>query len=287
MDPQFTDTVLFESRLVRIGAFRCDRHHPQFRDTGPIQHDCFVFPRTAVVIEHEHELAIAANPNVVTFYNRGQRYLRHAASDEGDRCDWYGIDRQTVQDAVLACCPLKEERPFAWTKGTCDSQTYLRQRRIFQAARGGQASALAIEEEVVALLDRVIRQAIDSVPRRVCHRHRKMVRDVETLLGTRFDQPLHLAEIATYVNASVFHLCRTFRRITGLPMHGYLRQLRIRNGLERVCESHAPFAVIATDLGFAHHSHFTNAFHRAFQATPSNVRTQITSCEAHGWRSRC
>src|SRR5882724_2819272 len=65
-DPKFSDTIVFESPLVRIGAFRCDRDYPGFQDTGPADNDCFVFPRTAVGIEHEHEPPFAANPNVVT-----------------------------------------------------------------------------------------------------------------------------------------------------------------------------------------------------------------------------
>lgn len=284
-EPQFTDTIVFESSLVRIGAFRCNRHHPRFHDTGPIQHDCFVFPRTAVGIEHEHEPAFAANPNVVTFYNRGQRYLRHAVGEQDDRCDWFGIDRKIVQDAV-ECCSSQQDAGFTWTKGTCDSGTYLQQRRIFERARAGVASPMAVEEDTIALLDRVIRQACHTDSNRAPQRQREMVHAVETLLGTRFDQPLRLVEIAAQAGASVFHLCRTFRRVTGLPLHGYLKQLRIRHGLERVCDSRAPFSVIATDLGFTHHSHFTNVFHRAFDATPSSIRAQITSVESHGWRAR-
>src|SRR5581483_112857 len=64
--PSFSDVIVFESGLVRIGAFRCDRGYPGFHDTGPASHDCFVFPRTAVQIEHEHAPPFVANPNVVT-----------------------------------------------------------------------------------------------------------------------------------------------------------------------------------------------------------------------------
>ena len=84
-EPSFTDRIVYETRLVRIGAFRCDRDHPDFCDTGPANNDCFVFPRTAVQIEHEHEPPFAANPNVTTFYNRSQRYQRHQISERGER----------------------------------------------------------------------------------------------------------------------------------------------------------------------------------------------------------
>jgi len=81
------DRVVFESDMVRMGAFRCHPDNPSFQDTGPAQNYCFVFPRTAVEIQHEHEPAFVANPNVVTFYNAGQAYWRNPISPEGDRCD--------------------------------------------------------------------------------------------------------------------------------------------------------------------------------------------------------
>ncbi len=277
-EPQFSDTIVFESSLVRIGAFRCDRDYAGFQDTGPANNDCFVFPRSAVGIEHEHEPPFAANPNVITFYNRGQRYLRHGVSDEGDRCDWFGIDRQIARDAVRAARGDNPEQPFQWTRSLCDSRTYLHQRRIFELARRGGANAIQIEEESIALLDRIIPRA--GVPHIECNRG--TVHEVELLLSARFEQSLKLIEIAAHVNMSVFHLCRTFRRVTGWSIHAYLRQLRVRHGLERICREGVSLNVIATDLAFAHHSHFTSAFHRSFGAAPSIVCAQITACE-----SRC
>ena len=87
------DRIVFDSGLVRVGAFRCHPDDPSFHDSGPARNCCFVFPRTAVEIQHEHERAFVANPNVVTFYNQGQAYLRNAVSIEGDRCDWFGVAR--------------------------------------------------------------------------------------------------------------------------------------------------------------------------------------------------
>jgi hypothetical protein len=75
-----------------VGAFRCHPDDPSFHDSGPARNCCFVFPRTAVEIQHEHERAFVANPNVVTFYDQGQAYRRNAVSLDGDRCDWFGIE---------------------------------------------------------------------------------------------------------------------------------------------------------------------------------------------------
>lgn len=280
-NPQFADTLVFESSLVCIGAFRCDRDYRGFQDTGPANHDCFVFPRTAVGIEHEHEPPFAANPNVITFYNQGQRYLRHAVSERGDRCDWFGIERQVVRDAVNAFHPGDRENPFPWTKANSDPKTYLQQRRIFEAARTASLPVLAIEEQVIRLLEDAIPKDRVQAFAQFSRRSRELVYEVESLLGARLDQSLRLAEIAAHTGASVFHLCRTFRALTGRPIHAYLTQLRVREGLERVCGRDS-ISAVAMDLGFTHHSHFTSSFHREFSATPSMIRSQLTS-----FGSRC
>ena len=47
-DPRLhvVDRVVRRTASVAVGAFRCPRRHPLFADTGPIENDVFVFPRT-------------------------------------------------------------------------------------------------------------------------------------------------------------------------------------------------------------------------------------------------
>src|ERR1700722_12199906 len=153
------DQIVFDSGLVRVGSFRCHPSHPSFHDTGPARNFCFVFPRTAVEIQHEHERAFVANPNVVTFYNQGQAYLRNAVSIEGDRCDWFGVEVDVVQDVVRTFDPALDahpEQPFNFTRGWADASTYLSQRRLFEQVVAGKGrGALMVEESVIKLLEQV------------------------------------------------------------------------------------------------------------------------------------
>ena len=88
------ERVLFESDLVRIGAFRCAVSDPLFHDSGPIRNHVVVFPRTAVKLQYEGGRPFVATPNVVTLYNRGQVYVRDAvggrlpAAVTGRRASW-------------------------------------------------------------------------------------------------------------------------------------------------------------------------------------------------------
>ena len=274
------DQIVFESGLVRVGAFRCHPSHPSFQDTGPAENFCFVFPRTAVEIQHEHEPAFVANPNVVTFYNSGQPYSRSAISPVGDHCDWFGVDSLLVRDAVRAMDAEVDDRPecpFRMTRGWTDASTYLLQRSLFTRITAGEAlDLLAVEETVVDLLDRVVHFAYENRGRSdeqgVSARHRDTVHDIETILSRNPDERVTLKGIAHDVGLSPYHVCRLFHRVTGQRLHQYRLRLRLRDALGDIVESARPLVDIALDAGFSSHSHFTNSFRHEFEVTPSLVR---------------
>ncbi len=274
------DRIVFDSGLVRLGAFRCHPDDPSFHDSGPARNCCFVFPRTAVEIQHEHERAFIANPNVVTFYNQGQAYLRNAVSLEGDRCDWFGVEIDVVQDVVRTFNPARDsqpDRPFNLTRSWADASTYLSQRRVFdQIANGAVKEPLTVEESVVSLLDQVVRSAYKATanarPDTVGTKQRDIVHHIEYVLSRQWGEGLSLRDLANEVGISVYHLCRVFRRATGSTLHQYRQKLRVRWSLESVMESSRSLVDIALDAGFSSHSHYTSSFRQEFAQTPSSVR---------------
>lgn len=239
-----------------------------------------MFPRTAVEIQHEHERAFVTNPNVVTFYNRGQTYRRNPVSSEGDRCDWFGVNIDVVLDVVRTFDPKRESRPewpFRLTRGLADANTYLVQRQLFeQLAAKVVTDPLLIEETVLDLLEQVVRSAYRKAALTnfdvANSRQREMVHHVECVLSERWADSLSLSDVAEAVGISVYHLCRLFRRSVGITLHQYRQKLRVRWSLEEVTASHRPLVDIALDAGFSSHSHFTNSFHREFGYTPSQLR---------------
>ena len=65
------------------------------------------------------------------------------------------------------------------------------------------------------------------------------------------------------------HLARIFQQQTGVPVHRYLTQLRLRASLEQLADDVNDLTAVALDLGFSSHSHFTDAFRREFGHSPS------------------
>jgi AraC family transcriptional regulator len=263
------DRILYRSPSVAVGAFRCPRAHPLFRDSGPIENDVFVFPRTRVGIAHAGGRRFTADPGVVTLYNRGQLYGR-TAIDDADRSDWFAVDRALALELVRD--PDPDGRPFRRSHAPSASATYLRQRRLFERLRSGDPpDALAVEEEVLLLLADVLRDGAAAAPP-VDGEAADVAERARVELGARCAEDLSLAALARAVGVSRSRLCRAFRRATGTTLHAYRDGLRLRRALEAL-PGCSDLTALALDLGYASHSHFGARFRRAFGMTPSEART--------------
>jgi AraC-like DNA-binding protein len=156
---------------------------------------------------------------------------------------------------------------------TASAATYLAQRRVFHHLRSGAPpDQMYVEETVLATLGEVLERAFGRVaaPEPSASHHRLVQRTREHLNLT-YRRKESVTEVAAAVGTSAFHLCRVFRRETGTSLHAYRTTLRLRRSLEWLHDG-ADILSVALAAGFAHHSHFTAAFHRAFGACPSEFR---------------
>jgi AraC-like DNA-binding protein len=287
--PAPVDRLLFESATGAIGAFRCAPGHPLFADSGPIEGQLVVFPRTAVEIAHEGSRPFVADACVATIYNRGQRYRRRALDPQGDRCDWFAVTPDCALELARRFDPAAGERPgepYRHEFAPVSSTLYLRQRRLFDRVRRGGADPLAVDEELVAIVEETLlgafamggaRRRANGVVRARSGRAARtdaheLAEGAAALLGAELDLPLSLATLSRRLGVTAPHLCRTFRRVRGTTLHQHRTELRLRAALEAVRESGRDLTEIALACGFSSHSHFTNAFRRRFGAAPSQTR---------------
>src|SRR4030095_7294495 len=106
--------------------------------------------------------------------------------------------------------------------------------------------------------------------------HRDLVDATRVVLARRFRDRLSLGDIARAVFSSPFHLDRVFRRETGTSLHRQLTRLRLRHALEHLADCKPDLTMLALDLGFSSHAHFSHAFRREFSCTPSEFRQQLS-----------
>lgn len=279
--------VIFSGQTVCIGEFRCAPGHPLWREENIARGALMVFPRVPVGIDQAGREPVLADPNTVMFYNAGQPYRRRLVSQRGDECEFFVVDPALVAEVVRRHDPVAAEAPgtlFRYPCGPADSPTYLRQRRLCDRVRAGRhADPLEVEESALALLDGAV--AASSLLRGMPghsrddtnRAHADLAENAKLVLAQRLAEPLSLAGIARSVHSSPFHLCRVFRRHTGISLHRYRDRLRLRAALERLSDGRRALIRLALDLGYSSHSHFTDAFRREFGMTPSVFRDSAPS----------
>ncbi len=280
--------LLLDTGLVRLGIFRAAPGHPRFHDSGPIAEHVFVFPRTSVVIRHAGKAPFVADPNIVTFYNRGQIYWREPVDPRGDLCEWFAPSVRLLAEVLALYDPAASERPdapFRFSRAPSDARSYLRQRLVVRHtvdSSGGQPDCLLVGEVIARVLDHILAGAYAAHrgqgPSPSLHaRHRELAEQLKATLALRYAQNLSLAVLAASVDCSPFHLCRVFRGVTGQTVHRYRHQLRLRRSLEELADARNDLAAVGLAMGFSSHSHFTESFRAAFGITPSAFRRSVTA----------
>jgi AraC-like DNA-binding protein len=283
---------LYDSALLRSGRFEIAVDDPRFAEAGQMRRAEFVFPRTAVWIEHEGERPFAAEPTMVTLYNGGEPYRRRAIDAGGDRCHWHAVAPEALLDVVASVDPSireRPERPFRFRHAPLDAASLVAERRVARALAAGDFDPVEVEATMLGLLRRVVAAAYARAggPPGAAEREprRRVADEVKAFALPRAGERLTLARLARAVETSPFHLCRRFKAETGETLHGWLMSVRLRLALERVAEPGSDLATVALDAGFASHSHFTHAFRRAFGTTPSEYRRRLAAGTARPPRS--
>lgn len=272
---------LFESGVVVVGAQRCARDDPAFAAPGPIARHVFVFPSVPVWVEREGEEAFLADPNLVTFHAEGDEIHRRSVDGRGDHCNWFAVDYDLLVPRLEAArhrCDAARS-PFGIRRGPSPREAFLRQAVLVKHLQQDPAcDPLAVEETALDLLDLVLASAFGFDPSEHARnpatrlRHARLVEAVKGWLAEHLSETTTLEQVARAVDASPFHLHRVFRAHAGRPLHAYRTQLRLRTAVAKLLAGSEDLTSLALSLGFASHSHFTDAFRRAFGLPPSALR---------------
>jgi AraC family transcriptional regulator len=81
-----------------------------------------------------------------------------------------------------------------------------------------------------------------------------------------------LDDIAAACGTSRFHLSRSFRLATGLPVMAYTRGRRLTQAYKALAGGAPGILAVALEAGYSSHEAFTRAFHDQFGVTPEEVR---------------
>lgn len=274
------ERILLATDVAVIGRLNASPASSGFSGEHQVTNFLVGFPRSSLWIRQDRGRAFVADPSVATAYNRGQVFSRAPISAHGDVSDWFGVAEDVVREAVepFDQGAAESETPLTFACARVSSDLYRRQRAIALRAAAGSTPPCELEEAVVHLVADVVAGAYmngDAKPSQ-SSAAADLVQRAREVIAATYTENLGVREIATRCESSVFHLCRTFRALTGQTLFGYRRELRLRVSLDSVVERKGDLSRVAIELGFFSHSHFTASFRRGFGMSPRDFAAVAT-----------
>ncbi|MGH8401935.1 MAG: helix-turn-helix transcriptional regulator, partial [Gammaproteobacteria bacterium] len=129
------------------------------------------------------------------------------------------------------------------------------------------AAELALQATVLDMVAQACRLDEDATPSWMA-----------TVMACLHDDPHtapSLGELATLEDVHPTHLARSFRRVHGVSVGKYQRNLRIALARQALFDQDRSIADIAAEAGFADQSHFARVFRRLTGQTPSAYRRSM------------
>ncbi len=283
-----TFRTLYESPIIRVRDYRCRacrsgptvEEHSHSNDIVLLRHGAFS--------KHFGRRCQTADTNQAVFFSKGSTYRVSHPADCGDRGTVFVPAPHVLNDIIRELDPALSdcsEQAFPFVTGPCEADVFWRHRELVQRLKTAQSNPLEplwADVTALQLVADVLKAAFarHGLPRKR-HRngtdtdHANRVEAAKTYLAGRLAEHLTLEDVARAVHTSPFHLARIFQQRTGVPVHRYLTQLRLRTSFERLSDDAENLTALALELGYSSHSHFSDAFRREFGRTPSEVRRSL------------
>ncbi len=272
---------LFQNPQLGITLWDCSAGRRELSEERCQAWHVVSFIHSGAFVLHSQGRSAVIDATSVLLHNPGEPFRSEHPFGCCDHGSSIVIQRDLLLDLMGPQGPGGQERPdalFPQAHVHGLIRAHLLQRLLVRSLRGGEPrEPMAIEEAALQVLREVLkRDARDperSTARRECSRARRSyAEDAKALLQQHFRERLQLDDIARSLYVSPYHLCRLFREETGVPLHGYLNRLRLREALGAVAEGGTDLSRLAAGLGFSSHSHFTAAFRKEFGLSPRGVK---------------
>jgi AraC family transcriptional regulator len=281
--PQLARKVLFAGPLVRLVDVCCRESSSARSGEERAEAHQLIVVRSGVFIKHAAAALrqdLVAEPMHGLLLNRDESFRISHPAPGGDDCTVLELSTEAVGDVVGSLEERLRDRPETPFRITHALFTAPMRLELHQLPSGAarDLDPLAQEERLLTLLGQFVAGGYRAhgrplAPRREETRRarRELVEQTRFVLSRAPAEPWSLSRLAREVASSPYHLTRVFHTATGMPIHRYLRELRLAVALEHLTGGGGRLTAIALAAGFASHSHFATAFRRAFGMPPSVV----------------
>lgn len=274
--------LLYESAGVSVVDFRCRAHVEADGPEEPNPTHSIVLVRRGVFRRTWRGEACLADPNHVLFFNAAESSSFAHPLPGGDDCTILTVDTQRALELVARQSPgdvQDPETPFR--VGHAPSSRHVARLHYELLARiRRRDAALILDDTLSELADESVRVAhgtrtepesrpVSAATRR---RHHDLTEAMKLAINQRLESPPRLSDLGRALGSSPFHLSRIFRETAGVRLRRYIQQLRARVAADRLTRGARNLTELALDLGYADHSHLTNAFRREWGVPPSRFK---------------
>jgi AraC family transcriptional regulator len=265
-------TCLSASSIGLVETLECDGDRPVAEGFSPDFQ--IAFPYRGVFVWHVGGDDVVSDPNQVLFVRGGEAFRVSHPRAAGYAEFIVTPARQVLVDLAEAAGFALETHPLFRARSRRATPALQRRSAALLKAHGApvDASPLELDERVLSLLRLALQ--LDPVRHRAPVRTRQLIRRTKEFLDATFTRRLRLDDVAQAVGASPAYLTDVFRRFEGISLQRYVTQLRLARALVDLPDVE-DLSTLALDLGFSSHSHFTLAFRRAFNCTPSEWRNTL------------
>ena len=142
--------------------------------------------------------------------------------------------------------------------------------RACRSLASTDTDALEREARIAELLGYAFPTYAEDCPRMDTGSERSLTLARE-VIEDAYAETLRLHDIARACRISKFHLARKFRARFGVPVHQFLKLVRVREAM-KLLRRDEPLASVAAEVGFADQAHMTRVFRQTTGITPGSYR---------------
>jgi AraC-like DNA-binding protein len=272
---------LLESLHITVRDFRCRQHqHDQEGPEETVSVPSIVLIRRGVFRRSWRGKSRVIDANHLLFFNPGEPYRYAHPLAGGDDCTILELPDALARDLIQRHVPaasLKDGQLFPWDHALASRRAVRLHYELLRLIRQG-AQSLSVEDTLSHLIGEVLESSAPVRGNEIAtgsesaRRRRELTEETKLLLNRSLEAPPSLSSIADELACSPFHLSRIFRTTVGVTLRQYLGRLRARAVARHLSEHATDLTRLALGMGYADHSHLTNAFRQEFGVPPSIFR---------------
>lgn len=106
----------------------------------------------------------------------------------------------------------------------------------------------------------------------------KQLEKIQPLLDyieNHYHEDMSIEQLASFFHYSPSYLCRYFKKMCGISLFQYIKQIKLNHAFIDVCHSHDSVSMIALKHGFVDSKAFIKAFKEKYKLTPQAYRKSI------------